>query len=83
MQNNRIETNKNLDKIKFKKRISLFFILLTTWCYSQDLSIINGGLISITNGTVFFVNGLALTPSSNFTINGPNAILRSSTALDP
>jgi len=69
--------------MRLKKIISLFFILLTTWCYSQDLSVINGGSITITNGTVFFVNGLALTPSSNFTINGPNAILRSSTALDP
>ncbi len=67
----------------FRKEISLLLITLTTWCYAQDLSVTSGGSITITNGTVFFVNGLGLTPSSNFTINGPNAILRSSTALDP
>ena len=67
----------------FRKEISLLLITLTTWCYAQDLSVTSGGSITMTNGTVFFVNGLGLTPSSNFTINGPNAILRSSTALDP
>lgn len=67
----------------YRKIISSFFILLTTWCYAQDLSIINGESISVTSGAVFFVNGLGFTPSSNFTINGPNAISRSSTALFP
>ena len=67
----------------FRKEISLLLITLTTWCYAQDLSVTSGGSITITIGTVFFVNGLGLTPSSNFTINGPNAISRSSTALDP
>ncbi len=67
----------------FRKIISFLSILLTTWCYAQDLSVTSGESIAVTSGTVFFVNGLGLTPSSNFTINGPNAILRSSTALDP
>ena len=69
--------------MRYKKIISLFFILLTTWCYTQDLIITSGESIAVTNGTVFFVNGLGLTPSSDFIINGPNGISKSSTALDP
>ncbi len=67
----------------FRGKISLLFVILTTWCYSQDLSVINGESLTVSSGTIFYVNGLGLTPTSDFTINGPNAISRSSTALDP
>ena len=67
----------------FREKTSLLFVILSTWCYAQDLSVNSGASIAVNSGTVFYVNGLGLMPSSNFIINGPNAISRSSTALDP
>lgn len=56
---------------------------MNTFCYSQELAILNGSSISITNGTIFSINGIALTPNSNYNLNGPIEFSSSSTALDP
>ncbi|WP_111708905.1 T9SS type A sorting domain-containing protein [Lutibacter citreus] len=62
---------------------SIFFVafILTSFCYGQDLSIASSESITIKNGTTFYVNGLGLTPTEDLTINGVNAITKTSTAL--
>ncbi|UMB53429.1 T9SS type A sorting domain-containing protein [Lutibacter sp. A64] len=64
------------------KKVCFFtFFLITSLFYGQDLTIAGTESITIKNGATLYVNGLALTPSSDFTINGENAITKTSTAL--
>ena len=67
----------------FRKKICLALIMLTTWCYGQDLAVTAGASITVTNATSFYLNGLEFLPTTNFTISGPNTITRTSTAIDP
>jgi hypothetical protein len=70
-------------KIASKKFNLLIIIMLSACCYAQDITIANGELLFINSSTNFYVNGLAFLPSADFMINGPNAISKTSTALDP
>jgi hypothetical protein len=62
--------------------VNLFVFILTVNAFAQELTILSGEPFFISNNTVLHVNGLSFLPSSDFNITGPNAISRSSTAID-
>ena len=68
-------------KSLIKKACFFAFFLITSLFYGQDLTIAGTESITLKNGATLYVNGLALTPTLDFTISGENAITKTSTAL--
>jgi hypothetical protein len=66
----------------YTKFLLLIVLTINTFCYSQDLNLVNGQSINISNNTTFYVNGLEINPSVNFEIIALNSLIRSSTAID-
>ena len=64
-------------------QITFFFLLFTHFSYAQETVIKIEEPIKIKSNTVLYLNGLSLKPSSNFTINSSNELLKISTPLDP
>jgi len=65
------------------KKTCLLIILISCVSFAQDLTLANSVSLNILSNTEFYVNGLSLNPSSNFSINGTNVISRNSTAIAP
>lgn len=63
------------------KQITLLFILCATAISAQELTVLNGGTLSIDSNAQLFVNGLELQPSLNYDITGPNAFTTTQTPL--
>jgi hypothetical protein len=63
-----------------KLHFALLF-LATSFCFSQTLSIESGGFVSINSNSSVSVDGLELSPSVAYTLEGPNSIARSSTPV--
>lgn len=57
------------------------FLLITSFCFSQTLSIESGSFVSVNSNSSIVVDGLELSPSVSHTIAGPNSIARSSTPI--
>lgn len=57
------------------------FLLITSFCFSQTLSIESGSSISIDANSSVTINGLELAPSATYTIDGPSAFDRTSTPI--
>jgi hypothetical protein len=64
-------------------KLSFLFLLTVQFNYAQETVIKVEEPIKIKSGTVLYLNGLSLNPSSDFTINNSNELLKSSTSLDP
>ncbi|WP_347926353.1 T9SS type A sorting domain-containing protein [Pontimicrobium sp. SW4] len=65
------------------KKFVLLFLVPTLYVNAQDITLTGGESITISNNTVFNINGLELIPSANYTLTSPNTISKSSTAIDP
>ena len=57
------------------------FLILTSFCFSQTLSIASGNSISIDANSSVTIDGLELAPSATYTIAGPNVFDRTSTPI--
>ena len=57
------------------------FLIVTSFCFSQTLSIASGNSISIDANSSVTIDGLELAPSATYTIAGPNAFDRTSTPI--
>ena len=57
------------------------FLIVSSFCFSQTLSIASGNSISIDSNSSVTIDGLGLAPSANYTIAGPNAFDRTSTPI--
>ena len=63
------------------KMLPYLLCLVSYFSYAQDLAVLAGTSVTITNGTIFSINGLALTPSADYTIAGPNELSRTATPV--
>ncbi|WP_027137525.1 T9SS type A sorting domain-containing protein [Gaetbulibacter saemankumensis] len=59
-----------------------FVLLFTTIGFSQDFVLKNGEDIQLISNTNFYVNGLTLTPSTDYLITSENAISTTSTPIN-
>ena len=57
------------------------FLIVTSFCFSQTLSIASGNSISIDASSSVTIVGLELAPTAAYTIAGPNAFDRTSTPI--
>ena len=57
------------------------FLLMSTLCYSQILSVSSGNSINISQNSSITLDGLQLAPSAAYTIAGPNAFTRTSAPI--
>ena len=57
------------------------FLKVSSFCFSQTLSIASGNSISIDSNSSVTIDGLELAPSATYTIAGPNAFDRTSTPI--
>jgi hypothetical protein len=57
------------------------FLIVSSFCFSQTLSIASGNSISIDANSSVTIDGLELAPSAAYTIAGPNAFDRTSTPI--
>ena len=62
-------------------KLLIAFLLATSFCFSQTLSIEFGSFVSINSNSSITVDGLELSPSVAYTLEGPNSIARSSTPI--
>jgi len=62
-------------------KLHFAFLLATSFCFSQTLSIESGSFISINSNSSISIDELELSPSVAHTIAGPNSIARSSTPI--
>ena len=62
-------------------KLHFTLLLATSFCFSQTLSIESGGFVSINSNSSVSVDGLELSPSVAYTLEGPNSIARSSTSV--
>ena len=63
------------------RRLLFTFLLISSFCFSQTLSIKSGSSISIDANSSVTIDGLELAPSATYTIAGPNAFERTSTPI--
>ena len=63
------------------RRLLFIFLIATSFCFSQTLSIKSGSSISIDANSSVTIDGLELAPSATYTIAGPNAFDRISTPI--
>ena len=63
------------------RRLLFTFLLISSFCFSQTLSIASGNSISIDANSSVTIDGLELAPSATYTIAGPNAFDRTSTPI--
>ena len=57
------------------------FLIVSSFCFSQTLSLESGNNISIDANSSVTINGLELLPSATYTIAGPNVFDRTSTPI--
>ena len=57
------------------------FLIVSSFCFSQTLSIASGNSISIDSNSSVTIDGLELEPSATYTIAGPNVFDRTSTPI--
>ncbi|CAI8241002.1 MAG: Uncharacterised protein [Flavobacteriaceae bacterium] len=62
-------------------KLLFIFLIVSSFCFSQTLSIASGNSISIDSNSSVTIDGLELAPSANYTIAGPNAFDRTSTPI--
>jgi hypothetical protein len=62
-------------------KLLIAFLLATSFCFSQTLSIESGSFVSVNSNSSVSVDGLELSPSVSHTITGPNSIARSTTPI--
>ncbi|MDC0380584.1 T9SS type A sorting domain-containing protein [Flavobacteriaceae bacterium] len=62
-------------------KILFIFLIVTSFCFSQTLSIASGNSISIDANSSVTIDGFELAPSATYTIAGPNAFDRTSTSI--
>lgn len=62
-------------------KLHFAFLIATSFCFSQTLSIESGSSISINSNSSISVDGLELSPIVSHTITGPNSIARSTTPI--
>ena len=62
-------------------RLIFIFLIVTSFCFSQTLSIASGNSISIDANSSVKIDGLELAPSATYTIAGSNAFDRTSTPI--
>jgi len=62
-------------------RLIFIFLIVTSFCFSQTLSIASGNSISIDASSSVTIVGLELAPTAAYTIAGPNAFDRTSTPI--
>jgi len=62
-------------------RLIFIFLIVTSFCFSQTLTVTDGNSISIDASSSVTIDGLKLAPSANYTIAGPNAFDRTSTPI--
>lgn len=62
-------------------RLIFIFLIVSSFCFSQTLSIASGNSISIDANSSVTIDGLELAPSATYTIAGPNAFDRTSTPI--
>lgn len=66
-----------------KLRIIFPFLFFCSASFAQSLTIQSGSSIVLSSGTTFSVDGLVLTPSSDFTLAGPLTLTRATTVTHP
>ena len=59
-------------------KLHFSLLLATSFCFSQTLSIEPGNSVNINSNSSITVDGLELSPSVTYTLEGPNSIARSS-----
>ena len=62
-------------------RLLFAFLTITSFCFSQTLSIKSGSSISVDTNSSVTIDGIQLAPSTTYTIAGPNAFDRISTPI--
>ena len=62
-------------------KLHFALLLATSFCFSQTLSIEPGNSVNINSNSSITVDGLELSPSVTYTLEGPNSIARSSTPV--
>ena len=62
-------------------KLNFALLLATSFCFSQTLSIEPGNSVNINSNSSITVDGLELSPSVTYTLEGPNSIARSSTPV--
>ena len=62
-------------------KLNFALLLATSFCFSQTLSIESGSFVNINSNSSITVDGLELSPSVAYTLEGPNSIARSSTPI--
>ena len=62
-------------------KLLIAFLLATSFCFSQTLSVESGSFVSVNSNSSISVDGLELSPSVSHTITGPNSIARSTTPI--
>ena len=67
-----------------KKITLLLFILIAGIGSAQELTLTQGGFLSIDSGALLYMNGMELKPSTNYDLTGPNSVAITNTPLsDP
>ena len=62
-------------------KLYILFFFISTFVFSQSLSVGENGSVIIADGATLEVANLALTPSADYTISGANDLTQSSTAV--
>ena len=62
-------------------KLYILFFFISTFIFSQSLSVGANGSVIIADGATLEVANLALTPSADYTISGANDLTQSSTAV--
>ena len=62
-------------------KLYILFFFISTFIFSQSLTVGASGNVIIADGATVEVANLALTPSANYTISGANDLTQSSTAV--